>query len=61
MGRLLLQPQGAKVCGDRRARCLNEICGQFDRAQRSLILICVGLEQRLISFIYRPFTPRASM
>jgi hypothetical protein len=31
---------------------LNEICGQFDWAQRSLIFICVGLEQGLISFIY---------
>jgi hypothetical protein len=31
---------------------LNEICGQFDWAQRSLIFICVGLEQGLIGFIY---------
>jgi len=39
---------------------LNELCGQFDRVQRSLIYIYVGLEQGPISFIYRPFAPRAS-
>jgi hypothetical protein len=38
----------------------NEICGQFDWVQRSLIFIYVGLEQRLLSFIYRPFAPRTS-
>ena len=39
---------------------LNEICGQLDWVQRSLIFIYVGLKQELISFIYRPFAPRAS-
>jgi hypothetical protein len=32
---------------------LNELCGQFDWVQRSLIFIYVGLEQGPISFIYR--------
>jgi hypothetical protein len=39
---------------------LNEIYGQFDRVQRSLIFVYVGLEQGPISFIYRSSAPRAS-
>jgi len=39
---------------------LNELCGQFDWVQRSLIFICVGLEQGPISFIYHPSAPLAS-
>ena len=39
---------------------LNELCGQFDWVQRSLIFIYVGLEQGPISFVYRPSAPRAS-
>jgi hypothetical protein len=39
---------------------LNELCGQFDWVQRSLIFIYVGLEQGPIGFIYRPSAPRAS-
>jgi hypothetical protein len=61
MGRLLLQPRAPhKVCGDRRARCLERDMRSVDGAQRSLIFICVGLEQGLISCICRPFAPRAS-
>ena len=49
MGRLLLQPPGLVIAAP---DALNEICGQFDWVQRSLIFICVGLEQGLISFIF---------
>jgi hypothetical protein len=61
MGRLPLQPRAAiRFAAIAAPDALNEICGQFDWAQRSLIFIYVGLEQGLISFIYRPFVPRAS-
>ena len=49
MGRLLQPPRFAAIAAP---DALNEICGQFDWAQRSLIFICVGLERGLISFIF---------
>jgi hypothetical protein len=39
---------------------LNEICGQFDGVQRSLIFIYVGPERGPVSLTYRLSTPRAS-
>jgi hypothetical protein len=53
MGRLLLQPRAAiRFAAIAAADALNEICGHFDWAQRSLIFIYVGLAQGLISYIY---------
>jgi hypothetical protein len=42
------------------SHALEELVGQFDLFQRSLLLIYVGLEQGPISFIYGPYPPRAS-
>ena len=61
MERLLLQPRGRVTFAAIAAPdALNEICGQFDWAQRSLIFIYVGLEEGWINSIYRPFAPGAS-
>ena len=49
MGRLLRPLRFAAIAAP---DALNEICGQFDWAQRSLIFICVGLEHGLIGFKY---------
>ena len=42
------------------SHALEELVGQFDLVQRSLLLTYVGLEQGPISFIYGPYPPRAS-
>jgi hypothetical protein len=61
MGEPLPQPWGRdSLRGPPMSHVLKELFGQFDWVQRSLIFIYVGLEQRPISYIYRPSVPRAS-
>jgi hypothetical protein len=53
MERLQLQPRAAiGLAAIGMPDALNELCGQFDWVQRSLIFIYVELEQGPISLIY---------